>query len=73
MRLLKITEEYRAETEQEVKEMNERFKNEAKEKGYTLNAFSYTKKEKKQKGEVIDECYIVKATKVYGGVWDGLE
>ena len=73
MRLLKITEEYRAETEQEVKEMNERFKNEAKEKGYTLNAFSYIKKEKKQKGEVVDECYIVKATKVYGGVWDGLE
>ena len=47
MMLLKVTEEYRAESEQEVKEMNERFKNEAREKGYILNAFSYTQKEKK--------------------------
>ena len=30
MRLLKVVEEYRAESEQEVKEMNEQFKNEAK-------------------------------------------
>ena len=73
MKILKVTEEYRAETEQEVKEMNERFKNEAKDEGYILNAFSYTKKEKKSKGEVIDEGYLVKVTKVYGGYWDGLE
>ena len=43
MRLLKVTEEYRAESEQEVKEMNEQFKAEAKTKGYILNAFSYNK------------------------------
>ena len=73
MRLLKVVEEYRAESEQEVKEMNEKFKSEARTEGYVLNAFSYTAKEKKSKGEVIDECYVVKATKVYGGVWDGLE
>ena len=73
MRLLKVVEEYRAETEQEVKEMNESFKEKAKSEGYILNAFSYTKKEKKAKGEIIDECFLVKATKVYGGVWDGLE
>jgi hypothetical protein len=30
MRLLKVTEEYRAESEQEVKEMNEQLKAEAK-------------------------------------------
>ena len=41
MRLLKVVEEYRAESEQEVKEMNEQFKNEAKSEGYILNAFSY--------------------------------
>ena len=73
MRLLKVVEEYRAESEQEVKEMNEQFKNEAKSEGYILNAFSYTKKEKKSKGEVIDDGYLVKGAKVYGGVWDGLE
>lgn len=73
MRLLKVTEEYRAESEQEVKEMNEQFKSEAKSKGYILNAFSYTKKEKKKSGEVIDDGYLVKVAKVYGGFWDGLD
>ena len=73
MRLLKVTEEYRAESEQEVKEMNEQFKERAKTEGYVLSAFSYTKKEKKSKGEVIDDGYLVKVAKVYGGFWDGLE
>ena len=73
MRLLKVVEEYRAESEQEAKEMNEQFKNEAKSEGYILNAFSYTKKEKKSKGEIIDDGYLVKVAKVYGGFWDGLE
>lgn len=73
MRLLKVTEEYRAESEAEVKEMNEQFKEKAKVEGYILNAFSYTKKEKKSKGEVIDDGYLVKVAKVYGGFWDGLE
>ena len=73
MRLLKVVEEYRAESEQEVKEMNEQFKTEAKSEGYILNAFYYTKKEKKQSGEIIDEGYLVKVAKVYGGFWDGLE
>ena len=73
MRILKVIEEYRAESEQEVKEMNEQFKTEAKSEGYILNAFSYTKKEKKSKGEIIDDGYLVKVAKVYGGFWDGLE
>ena len=73
MRLLKVTEEYRAESEQEVKEMNEQFKTEAKSEGYILNAFSYTKKEKKKSGDVIDDGYLVKVAKVYGGFWDDLE
>ena len=73
MRLLKVIEEYRAESEQEVKEMNEQFKTEAKAEGYILNAFSYTKKEKKKSGDIIDDGYLVKVAKVYGGFWDGLE
>ena len=73
MRLLKVVEEYRAESEQEVKEMNEQFKAEAKTKGYALSAFSYTYKEKKKNKEVIDDGYLVKVAKVYGGFWDGLE
>ena len=73
MRLLKVVEEYRAESEQEVKEMNEQFKAEARTKGYDLSAFSYAKKEKKKNKEVIDDGYLVKVAKTYGGFWDGLE
>ena len=73
MRILKVTEEYRAETEQEVKEMNEDFKAKAVTQGFNLNSFSYTKKEKKSKGEVIDDGFLVKVTKIYGGMWDCLE
>lgn len=73
MRLLKVTEEYRAESEQEVKDMNENFKKEAISQGFILNSFSYTKKEKKSKGGVIDDGYLVKVTKIYGGMWDGLD
>lgn len=73
MRILKVTAEYRAESEEEAKQMNEDFKSEAKEKGYILNSFAYTKKEKKSKGEVIDDGYLVKVVKVYGGFWDGLD
>lgn len=73
MILLKVTEEYRAETEQEVKEISEKFRTEAREKGYILNSLSYTKKEKKSKGEIIDEGYLIKVQKVYGGFWDGLD
>lgn len=73
MRLLKVTEEYRAESEQEVKEMNDMFEEQAQTKGYILNSFSYTKKEKKAKGEIIDDGYLIKVSMIYGGFWDGLE
>lgn len=73
MRMLKITAEYRAETEEEAKQMNESFKKEAITEGYILNSFAYTKKEKKSKGEIIDDGYLVKVVKVYGGFWDGLD
>lgn len=71
MRLLKVTAEYRVESEEEAKQMNEDFKKEAREQGYTLNSFAYTRKEKKSKGEIIDDGYLVKVVKVYGGFWDG--
>ena len=71
MRLLKVTAEYRVESEEEAKQMNEDFKREAREQGYVLNSFAYTRKEKKSKGDIIDEGYLIKVVKVYGGFWDG--
>lgn len=73
MKILKVTAEYRAESEEEAKQMNEDFKKEARDQGYILTSFAYTKKEKKSKGEVIDDGYLVKVVKTYGGFWDGLD
>lgn len=70
MRILKQTEEYRADTEEEAKVIMEKFRAEAPEKGYTLGASGYTYKTKKAKGEIIDEAWVVKIVKVIGGVWD---
>ena len=70
MRLLKQTEEYRADTEVEAKEIMERFRQDAHQKGYVLGASGYTYKTKKAKGEIIDEAWICKIVKVIGGTWD---
>lgn len=70
MRILKVTEEYRAESELEAKELMEKFRTEACEKGYSLGASGYTYKNKKSKGEIIDEAWIVKVVKNFGSVWD---
>lgn len=53
--------------------VSENFREEAKAKGYTINSISYTKKEKKAKGNVIDSCYQLKVVKTFGGLWDGLD
>ena len=70
MRSLKKTEEYRAETETEAKEFVESVKEESKTKGYYVSAYSITHKEKKAKGEIIDECFVVKIVKTYAPIWD---
>ena len=67
---LKVTEEYRVNTENEAKEAMERFRQEAAQNGYSIGACGYTYKEKKSKGEVIDEGYLIKVVKIYGGFWE---
>lgn len=60
--LLKTTEEHRADTEHEAAELI----NAAKADGrYILSKYSSVKKERKQKGEIIDEYYIVTLVKVF--------
>ncbi len=70
MRILKQTEEYRADSEEEAIAVIESYKKDAEEKGYILGASGYTYKTKKAKGEIIDEAWVVKVTKILGGVWD---
>lgn len=70
MRVLKITEEYRVDSEIEAKEVMEDFRAKAREEGYGLGACGYTHKEKKLKGEIIDEAWVVRVVKIFGGVWE---
>lgn len=70
MRLLKVTEEYCADSEQEAREAIENFRKESLEKGYVLGACGFTYKDKKSRGEIIGEAWVVKVVKIYGKVWE---
>jgi len=65
-----ITEVYRIDSEEEVRAFNEELKAEALDEGYILKSYSYTLKEKKSKGEVIDSAYQVKVIKEFSGFWE---
>lgn len=70
MKLLTITTEHRAYTEEEAKEYIETFRKEAKEKGYTVKSAGWTHKEKTKKKVVVAEAWVVKCVAVYDTVWD---
>ena len=70
MKLLKVTYEHRAYTEDEAKDAILKFRNEAKEKGYLVQSAGYIYKSKKKKGEVVAEAWVVKCVAVYDEVWD---
>lgn len=70
MKILKQTEEYRTDNEEEAIALIEHYRKDAMDNGYVLGASGYTYKTKKAKGEIIDEAWVVKVTKVLGGVWD---
>ena len=65
-----VIESYRIDTEEEVQAFNDQLKDEAIEEGYVLKSYSYTLKEKKAKGEVIDSAYAVKVVKEYAPFWE---
>ena len=70
MKLLQVTTEHRAYTEDEAKEFIEAFRKEAKEKGYTVKSAGRTIAEKKKAGVVIGTAWKVKCVAVYDTVWD---
>lgn len=73
MRKLKITEEFKAYSEEEAIQTLEELRANQQKEGYTLGANGYKYKTKKAKGEIIGEAWIVSATKIYGEVWDDLD
>lgn len=73
MRLIKRTEEYVVDTEEEAIKAIQNFREDAEEHGHTVGASGYTYKTKKAKGEIIAEQYLIKVTRILGGIWDDYE
>lgn len=70
MKLLKVTYEHRAYTEDEAKDAILKFRAKANEEGYVVGAAGYTYKTKKKKGEIVAEAWIVKCVAIYDEIWD---
>jgi hypothetical protein len=65
--LLKTTEEHRADSEVEAAELINAAKSDGR---YVLSKYSSVKKERKAKGEIIDEYFIVTLVKVFDDAKD---
>ena len=63
--LIKTTDVYRVENEEEAVKMIERIKNDALTEGYTLTKSGYVLKNKKSKGEIIDSWAVVTLEKTF--------
>ena len=70
MKRVKVTEEYRAYSEQEAIDALNEARAKQNTEGYTLGANGYKYKTKKAKGEIVGEAWVVSVTKVYDEVWD---
>lgn len=70
MRRLKITEEFRVESEEEAKAAVEKYQKEGLEKGFSIIKWSADYKTKKSKGEIIDSGYLLKITCQLSDFWD---
>lgn len=63
--LMKKTETYRVDTEEEAIKMIEDFRAESRNDIYEVSKASYAKKNKKVKGEIVDEWVVADITFVY--------
>lgn len=70
MKILTVTTETRAYSEDEAKAIINKFRDKAGEEGYIVKAAGYTYKTKKKKGEVVAEAWVVKCVASYHDVWD---
>lgn len=68
--LVQVVETYKIDNETEVEEFINQEKERAAQEGYLLKGYSSDHKEKKAKGEIVDEAEQVKVTKVYGSFWE---
>ena len=66
--LIKVTNEVRVESEEEADKFHKELQKEAEEIGCVLSTFTKTLRQKKSKGEVIEEYYQIKYTYVFNDI-----
>lgn len=76
MRTLKVTTEYAVDTEEEalafIQTAQKESMNPQNEPAFSISSSGYAQKEKKAKGEVIAEQFIIKITRVFDTVWSNI-
>lgn len=70
--MMKQSVQYRFDTENQAMEFIKDQKEKSMDEIYTITKSGYTRKEKKAKGEVIAEAFVVDITYNYSGLWDDL-
>lgn len=70
--LLESVTKYRTESEEEAKNLIERFRAEAAQKHYTIKKIGYEYRVKKASGEIAAEAWIVTVTQIFNDLWEGL-
>lgn len=63
--LLQTTEKTRVDTEEEAITFIQNERNAAAQQGYEVKKSSYTAKQKKSKGEIVDSWYVVEIVKKF--------
>ena len=71
--LLEVTTKLRVDSEERAKETIESYRTEAAQNGYVIKKAGYERKEKKAKGEVIAERFVVTITQTFGSLWEDLD
>lgn len=66
--LIKATNEVRVETESDADEFHKELQREAEKIGCVLSTFTKTLRQKKSKGEIIDEYYQIKYTYIFNDI-----
>ena len=71
--LLEVTTKLRVDSEEKAKETIESYREEAVKKGYVIKKVGYERKEKKTKGIVVAERWVVSITQIFGTLWEDLD
>lgn len=72
MNILEETYKISADSEQQAQQIIDEYKANQRNGGYVLKKGSFELKEKKSKGEVIAQKYVVSLVLVKGELWEGI-